>query len=144
MALLDDQFSWEGLTLGTATPYRVRSATGLRGPGTFQSYDTPMLDANGSFSGFDTVIGRTIDLVVTIEAAAGSAYEAALEALEATMVALPSTTSSWHYKMRSQAEQKIEARPRNMGIVIVPTYRLGWTDGVALQWFCPSPAWVAA
>jgi hypothetical protein len=143
-ALLDDQFSWEGVTMGAFTPYRVRSHTGIRGPGVYQSNDTPKLAANGSFPGVDTVTGRVIDLIVTIVTTAGSAYETALEALEAAMAPLPSSTSSFHYKMRSQAEQKIEARPRKCDLIIVPTYRLGWTDAIGLEWVCPDATWVPA
>jgi hypothetical protein len=134
----DNQYSFGGVTMGAGTAYKVRSVSGLRGQPGIQSNDTPRLTADGDFSGYDTLTGRTITMNVVVTGTSGSDFETNLAALEAAMAPLLSTTSTFSYKFPNAAARNVQARPRKMPVTVVPSYSRKWQI-VDLEWFCPDP-----
>src|SRR4051812_46603300 len=118
----DNQWAYAGVTMGAGTSYQVLSVSGLRGQPDSTSNDTPKLEANGSFSGYDTIPGRTIDMTVVIKTSSAAALESALAALETAMTPLLATTSAFTFKYPAKSAQSVNARPRRMAAVTVPTY----------------------
>lgn len=143
MALSDYQVSFGGVTMGAGTEYRITTLKGIRDMPPIQTNDTPLLTADGVFSGYDTLLARIIEATVIVTGTSGSDFETNLAALEAAMVPILNGTSSLHWKMPNAVEKKIEARPRKIENTILPTYRKLWTQ-VDLMWSCPAPAIVNA
>lgn len=134
----DNQFAFGGVTMGAGTSYQVLRVTGLRGQPDVQSNDTPKLEAKGSFSGYDTQPGRTIEMTVVIKGTSASNYESLLAALETAMTPLLNSTSAFTFKYPTKTANSINARPRKMSAPTVPTQSKFWGQ-VDLMWFCPDP-----
>lgn len=143
MALADYQLSFQGLTLGPGTPYRITTVKGLRGMAALQTNDTPLLTTDGVFSGYDTQLARVIDATVIVTGTSASDFETNMAALETAMAPLLNSTSSLHWKLPGLAERKIEARPRKLDDEVLPTYKKLWMQR-PLQWSAPAPAIVLA
>lgn len=136
MPLSDDQFGWAGLTLGAGTKYSVQYCRGHRGQPDIESNDTPKVEGSGSFAGFDTQSGRTIEMGLTIKGTSAADYESLLAALETAMAPMTDTTGAWTWKDPTVSTKTVQARPRKMSAPQVPTRKKFWAQ-VELQWFCP-------
>lgn len=137
MPLSNEQYAFGGVTMGAGTSYSVLSVTGLRGVPDIESHDTPKGEGSGSFAGFDTQPGRTIEMVVVIKGTSAATYESLLAALE-TAMAPTQTTSAFTWKDPVPATKTVQARPRKMSAPQIPTRSKFWGQ-VDLMWFCPDP-----
>jgi hypothetical protein len=134
----DNQFAFGGVTMGAGTSYKVLRVDGLRGQPDVQSNDTPLLEAAGSFAGYDTQPGRTIEMTVVVIGTSAATYETLLAALETAMTPLISTATAFTFKYPTKTANSIDARPRKMSAPTVPTQSKFWGQ-VELMWFCPDP-----
>ncbi len=141
MTLADYQISFNGLTMGPNTPYRLRGLQGFRGLPTIGTSDLPRQGVDGTFAGRDTNVERILQAVAIVTGTSGSDFETNLAALEAAMITIPDGADLKplaHKLPNRSVTRRYNARPRKHDEPLDPTYIRSHTT-VALQWECPDP-----
>lgn len=142
MTLADYQSSFNGVTLGPGTPYRLKSRVGFRGLPTLVNKDLPKAVRDGSYAGFDVNVERILQMTVVVTSLANTAadFETNLAALEAATTPIfdPANLLPFLDKLPSRTQRRYLCRPRQHDDPLEPNYKQRFSV-VTLGFQCPDP-----
>src|ERR1700738_465370 len=142
MMLADYQFSFNGVTAGPGTPYRILSIDGLRTMPNLVSSDQPRLRRSGVFANGDSLSSRLLTISLMVSGTSVADFETNLTALETALVPVRpgQFAAPFLFKQPGQNQRRfVAARPRKNASPQMPTYGRLWHK-MNLQLVCPDPA----
>lgn len=112
MTLLDEQYSFRGLTFGASTDYHVNNAEGFEGF-EVRTSDSDQPRNDGALRGLDYVAPKTVsfELAVVAEDEDGTIYESLWEDIRAAFLPSRETDYDLTFKRPGQVERIIRCRP---------------------------------
>lgn len=138
MALANYQMSYNGVTIGPGTEYRINSIEGLRSMPELRTSDYARLKHHGAYSGVDVLEGRVITITLTVIGTSAADFDTSLTALEGATAPLLTGSLPLSYQLPNEVARRANARARKRAITMVPTYNLNWAQ-VSIEFFCGDP-----
>lgn len=135
--LAEWQASIEGLLMGPRTPYLWRSREGFADMPGIRSQDEPRPWAHGSWTAPDWADSRAFTFGFKVRAPTADAYDAALDAMERTLV--PGAVLTMWVRLPRKGLVRWVVKPRRLAVPTDVAYDVRLLSDAAVQLFAADP-----